>query len=112
MNGSGGDVRFAQTLTEALALAVEGIEAPDGGGDAEPPSGGEGSVRDQVAELLIEAEGHFAAAEAALRDGDLAEYQRQIALAQQAVEEAVRLAATADQGATEPSATPSASPSP
>ncbi len=115
VNGSGGEVRFAPGLQEALALAVEGIEPPDGeggGGGGEPPPGGEGTVPERIAELLVEAEGHFAAAEAALRDGDLSEYQEQIALAEQAVAEAVTLAGQADGETAEPSAAPSASPSP
>jgi uncharacterized membrane protein (UPF0182 family) len=115
VNGSGGDVRFAPGLQEARALAVEGIEPPDGGdgdGGGERPPGGEGTLPERIAELLVQAEGHFAAAEAALRDGDLAEYQVQIALAQQAVSEAVTLAGRADEQAAESSATPSASPSP
>jgi uncharacterized membrane protein (UPF0182 family) len=107
VNGSAGEVAFASTLPEALALAVEGIEPPDGGGGEEPPPGGEGTVQERIAELLVEAEGHFQAAEAALRDGDLATYQDQIALAEQAVAEAVALAGEVAEPVGEPVSSPS-----
>jgi uncharacterized membrane protein (UPF0182 family) len=108
VNGSGGDVAFASTLTDALALAVEGIEPPDGGGGEEP--GGDGSVPEQIRKLLLEAEGHFASAEEALREGDLARYQEQIALAEQAVAEAVALAGDSGGDVPAPEASASATP--
>jgi uncharacterized membrane protein (UPF0182 family) len=111
VNGSGGDVAFASNLTEALALAVEGIEPPDG--EEPPPDGDVVSVREQIAELLVVAEGHFVAAEQALRAGDLSRYQEQIRLAEAAVAEAVALAGAApeEEPPAEPSASATASPS-
>ncbi len=50
-----------------------------------------------MAELLAEAESHFEAAEAALLEGDLATYQREVELARAAIEEAVALTEAAQE---------------
>jgi len=111
---NGGTVGLGTTLPEALADAVSGITPPVGGGGG-GGGGGEapvGSVEQQIAALLARAEQHFTAADAALRSGDLATYQAEIAAASRAVDKASRLAS---QGATggsgsSPTATPAQSP--
>ena len=57
------------------------------GGASSPGSAGGGQAAAQQA--LAEASQAFAAADAALKSGDLAEYQRQLAIAQQKVQEAI-----------------------
>jgi uncharacterized membrane protein (UPF0182 family) len=84
-------IEIADTLDEALFnLFGAGIS-----GEIPPPSdGGEGPVVDvpeRITELLVEADAAFAAAEAALRDGDLATYEQKIEEAEAAVEEATSL---------------------
>ena len=72
-----------------------------------PTAGGGGTVDEQIQQLLTQAVDHFAAADAALRDGDLATYQSELELAQSLVERANELAAGS---AGDASPTPSASP--
>jgi uncharacterized membrane protein (UPF0182 family) len=107
---NGDAVGVGQDLAEALAAAVEGVE-PDGdqpGGDG----GGDGDVVPTVAELLAEASDRFAAADAALRAGDLATYQREIAAAQDLVAQALELSGVTPEGGGGGNASPSASPTP
>jgi hypothetical protein len=97
-------IEIADSLDEVLELLfgspVEGSDGGDtgDGGDTEdgsdttPP---EGTVQEQVQELLARAETAFAAAEAALEAGDLGEYQKQIDLAAGYVAEANRIIAEA-----------------
>jgi len=101
---NGSSVSVATSLSEAIE---EATGATTGGGEQPPPDGGTGTVDQQIQQLLTRAVGHFAAAEAALRDGDLATYQSELELAQSLVERANELAAGAS-----PSTSPSASPSP
>jgi uncharacterized membrane protein (UPF0182 family) len=103
VNGSGGDVALGDDLELALQDAVSG-QTPTPG---EQP-GGTGSVRQRVEDLLSQAADHFAAADQALRDGDLAAYQQETDLAQKAVQEAVDLLGVG--GAPGGTPTPSASP--
>jgi hypothetical protein len=104
---NGDAIGLGTTLQSALADAL-GDVVPPPDGEEPPPDGGEepppGTVDEQVQALLEEAAQHFALAEAALRDGDLARYQSEIALAQDAVEQAQALVGA---GATEPSPSPS-----
>jgi uncharacterized protein len=76
-------------LADALGDAVPTPTPPDGEGDGEPPP--TGTVDEQVQALLGEAASHFALADAALRNGNLATYQREVELAQAAIEEAQAL---------------------
>jgi uncharacterized protein len=78
-----------EALEDALGEAVPTPSPPDGGGDGEPPP--TGTVDEQVQALLAEAANHFARADEALRDGDLATYQNEVELAQAAIEEAQAL---------------------
>jgi uncharacterized membrane protein (UPF0182 family) len=105
-----GDAVFTGgTLDEALEGAVAGVEPDPGEGDGD----GDGEVDQTVAELLAEAAQRFEAADAALRDGDLATYEEEIQAAQDLVAQAIELsgAVPADDGAAA-SPTPSASPTP
>jgi uncharacterized membrane protein (UPF0182 family) len=126
VNGSDSEVSLGSTLDEALDAAIGADEEQEPGGPQEPgepqePTEPTGPVERQIERLLAEALRHFVAADDALREGDLATYQDEIALAQALVAEAEALAAgreTADAdadaqagGQAEPSASPSPSPS-
>ncbi|MGZ8630365.1 MAG: UPF0182 family membrane protein [Actinomycetota bacterium] len=102
---NGDTVGVGTTLTEALQTAV-GEEVDTGGG--EQPGG----VDRTVAELLAEAADHFAAAEEALRAGDLATYQQEIEAAQDLVAQALELSGEPPAGGAATSPSPSPSPSP
>ena len=79
--------------------------SPRAGGP--PPTG-------DVQKLLAEALQHFQAAQTALKNGDLATYQREIEAAQRLVQRAQQLAGKqgSGQGAHSPSPSPSPSPTP
>lgn len=112
VNGSGGEISIGNTLQEALAVAVEGIAPPDGGnGGGEPPP--VGPITEQIEALLVQALVHFEAADEALRTGNLATYQLELARAQDLIEEAEQLAARsagAEGAEASPSPAPTASP--
>jgi uncharacterized membrane protein (UPF0182 family) len=104
---NGGAVTLAPSLQEAIDQSFGGAS---GGGGGPPPTGG-----DQVSELLAQADQHFQAADVALRNGDLATYQREINLGVDLVEQAQQLAAEQEGGtggtpSPTPTPTPSASP--
>jgi hypothetical protein len=112
VNGSGGPVTIGNNLQDSLRAAVSG-QVPSGG----QGGGGTGTDQQRIARLLAEAQTHFANAEAALKAGNLALYQSEIAAAQAAVEQAAKLAAQeggqgTPAGSPTPSVTPTASPSP
>ena len=98
---NGSSVSVANSLSEA----IEDATGATTGGEQPPPDGGTGTVDQQVQQLLTQAVDHFAAAEAALRNGDLATYQSELEQAQSLVERANELAAG-------PPGEPSVSPSP
>jgi uncharacterized membrane protein (UPF0182 family) len=103
---NGDTVGFGPTLADALQSAVgDEVVPPDGGGE---PGGGDQTV----AELLAEAADHFAAAEEALRAGDLATYQQEIEAAQDLVAQALELSGQEPTGGTTASPSPATSPSP
>ena len=102
---NGTSVSVATSLSEALEEATGATT----GGEPQPPDGGGGTVDEQIQELLTQAVEHFAAADAALRDGDLATYQSELELAQSLVERANELAAGSS-GDGSPTPSPSASP--
>jgi hypothetical protein len=105
---NGGVVGVGENFETALTAAVEGIQPP--GGDGGPGTGEPGGQT--VADLLAEALEHFAAADAALTAGDLAEYQNELAQAQALVEQADQLARASGGGAgTETGGAPSPAPS-
>jgi uncharacterized membrane protein (UPF0182 family) len=105
---NGDVVGVGDTLDEALASSVEGQVPPEDGGGGGPGQG----VDATVAELLAEAADHFAAADAALREGDLATYQLEVEAAQALVAEALELSGATPPAGTGTSPSPSASPSP
>jgi uncharacterized membrane protein (UPF0182 family) len=99
VNGSA--VTLGGSLSEAIQGATGGVS-----GEEPPPDGGGGTVDQQVERLLAQAVQHFAAAEEALRAGDLATYQSEQEQAQALVEQANALLAGGSDG------TGGASPSP
>lgn len=90
---NGTNVAVANNLPEAIQDATGAVS----GGGPEPPGGGGGTVDQQVEELLAQAVQHFAAAEQALRAGNLATYQSEQEQAQALVEQANELLAGAPQ---------------
>jgi hypothetical protein len=95
------------TIGNSLDTAV----AASFGGQTQPPpptGGGPPPTGSQVNQLLAQALQHFAAAEAALKQGDLATYQKEILAGEQLVAQARALEA---QNTASPTPTPSASPS-
>ena len=116
VNGSGGAVHFASTLDEVLDAAV-GADGPEPSEPVDPnePGQPEEPVGGRIERLLTEALQHFAAADEALRDGDLATYEDELALAQELIEEAEAIAAGRRDVASvpvTPTPVPSVSPSP
>jgi hypothetical protein len=96
---NGSSVSVASSLAEAIEDATGAVS----GGGPEPPPDGGGTTDQQIRQLLTQAVDHFAAAQAALRNGDLATYQSELEQAQSLVERANELAA----GSSEPSPSPS-----
>lgn len=79
-------IEWADTLDGALRLVFEGeVGEVEPGDDVPPPSTGDGAVDD----LLRQAAEAFDRANAALREGDLSEYQRLIEDARRLVDEAL-----------------------
>lgn len=106
----GDEVGIASTLPSALANALgvdvdtgevkpgdPGSEPGEGDGDPEPS----GTIEDQIAAKLREAETAFNAAETAQKAGDTVEWAEQVEKAQEAIEEAVKLADRRDAEAAE-----------
>jgi len=85
---NGGKVGVGYDLQTAITDSLSGQVGPPGGGGG-PPGG---TVEQQIAALLQQAADHFAAAQTALKAGDLATYQIEVNAAQAAVDEASRLA--------------------
>lgn len=95
----GSTVRMATTLPEALSALFRDLPRSDGGGGEEPGV--------TVADLLQQALDHFQRAQEALRNGDLAEYERQHQLAQDAIERAGEIEGVEPEPEGEPSPQPS-----
>jgi hypothetical protein len=108
VNGSA--IGIGSSLRAALTDSLGEVVPPEGGG-GQPP---QGSVEEQIQVLLDQAAQHFAAADTALRAGDLAKYQTEIAAAQAATTQAQQLIATllGVQASGSPSPSVSVSPSP
>ena len=108
---NGSQIGLGATLTEALEDSVGAVEPPPAPPDGEePPQPPEGSVEEQIQALLDEAAQHFAAADTALRAGDLATYQTEIEAAQEATAQAQQLIAGLLGVDTATTASPSPSP--
>ncbi|HEX6419972.1 MAG TPA: UPF0182 family protein [Acidimicrobiales bacterium] len=95
-----GEVVFENTLSEALTVLFgeDAVtreqpeeEPPDGGVEGEPPDAPTGPAAEQASALLDEAMQLFEEAQAALRDGNLGEYQDKNAEAEDKVAEAIAL---------------------
>jgi hypothetical protein len=81
-NDVGIGTSFDCALADALGLATTSIgdctttiPPPDGGGGEQPPPSGGGTQQQRLTRLLNDAASDLAQAEAALRNGDLAQYQ-------------------------------------
>ena len=97
---NGGEIGIGSTLQAALDETLGGqvVPPPDGGGGGGGGGTGGGTTDERVRALLQEAVGHFEAADAALRAGDLATYQEEIGKAQVAIAQAAELSGTTGQG--------------
>ena len=106
----GDQVVMQPTLSEALAVvlgaAPPGEEPPGEEPPGEEPPGEEPPEETTVEELILQAQAAFAAADEALREGELATYQAQVDRAERL------LARVARELGLEPSETPSPSQSP
>jgi hypothetical protein len=105
---NGTEIGIGNTLREALSDSI-GVTVPPPDGEQPPP---EGTIEEQIQLLLDEAAQHFAAADLALRAGDLATYQVEIDAAELATAQAQALIAELLGLEPSPSPTPSPSPSP
>lgn len=106
---NGDTVGVDSTLRQALTDSFSGqVTPPDGGGG--PPTPG-GSVQEQIAALIKQAADHFAAADDALKAGNLALYQTEVNAARDAIARANQLASQSTNPTPSPSLSPSASPS-
>jgi hypothetical protein len=106
---NGGDVGLGSNLAQALNDSFGApVVPPEPGGGPTPG----GNVQRQIAQLLQQALNHFAAADAALKAGNLATYQAEVNAAQAAIRRAEQLASRSATGSPSPSPTPTASPSP
>jgi uncharacterized protein len=110
VNGSGGDVSIGNSLNDALEIATGGQIGEGGGSNGGNGQQG-GTTEQRIQDLLTRALQHFDEADAALRRGDLATYQQELARAQDLVQQAEQLAVSGG-GTTTPSPSPSASASP
>jgi uncharacterized membrane protein (UPF0182 family) len=100
---NGNAIGIGSTLSQALTDALgEEVTPPDG--EPQPPP--TGTVDEQVQAFLEEAAQHFALADAALRNGDLATYQTEVELAQAAIEQAQALIGGGAATSPSPSPTP------
>ena len=102
---NGTKIGIGSSLRAALTDSLGEVVPPDGG-EQPPPQGTE---EQQIQALLDQAAQHFVAADAALRAGDLATYQSEIAAAQDATTQAQEL--IAGLLGVQPSPSPSPSPS-
>lgn len=109
---NGGTVGIGDNLAAALAAALGG-EAPEPGPEPGPAPGG-GTVSQQIARLVQQALEHFAAADEALKAGDLATYQSEIDQARALIERANELASKqkGEQPSPSPTPTPTATATP
>jgi len=86
---NGENVEMADTLSDALA-ELFGAAAPEAGPGEPGPE--EPAPEGDLAELLAQAQAHFEAADAALRNGDLATYQAEIEQAAALIQQAAAAA--------------------
>jgi uncharacterized membrane protein (UPF0182 family) len=112
-----GNVSVANNLLDAVNVAVG--STGQGGGNGGNGNNPTGSAAQQIQALLQQALDHFSNANDALKAGDLATYQKELAAAQNLVDDANRIAASlasgSGTGSTPPtslSPSPSAPPSP
>lgn len=88
---TGGSVEMAENLTDALAEAFGAAETPTEPEPGEPTDGEPPPTATDVAGLLLEAQAHFDAAQAALEAGDLGTYQSETEAGEALVRQACEL---------------------
>jgi uncharacterized protein len=106
---NGTAIGIGASLREALNDSIGTVVPPPSGGGGGGQPGG--SIEQQIQATLDSATQHFAAADAALRAGDLARYQSEIAAAQDATAHAQQLIAQLLSAQTNASPSPSPGPS-
>jgi uncharacterized protein len=106
---NGTAIGIGASLREALNDSIGTVVPPPSGGGGGGQPGG--SIEQQIQATLDSATQHFAAADAALRAGDLARYQSEIAAAQDATAHAQQLIAQLLGAQTNASPSPSPGPS-
>jgi hypothetical protein len=105
--GFGDNVAWGQTLQDALDKVFKGesgVKVPDPNKQSNPPT------NQTVQQALTEAQDAFARADAALRSGNLATYQSELAKAKAAIDRAVR--ASSQTPPSTPPSTPTSTPTP
>ena len=108
-----GNVGFAPTLTGALSQVIPGLSPTSGGSSSGAGSGsgsGQGSASATVRGYLAQAEAEYGKAQAALKQGDLAAYAKDIAAMKSALDQAQQAAKAKPPASPKASASPSASP--
>lgn len=94
-------IEIADSLDQVLVKLFgeddgTGVDTGDGeGDDGSQPQPPQGTIQEQVEQLLADAQVAFEEADVALRQGDLAEYQRKVDEARTLIEEANRIIAEA-----------------
>jgi uncharacterized membrane protein (UPF0182 family) len=99
----GGNVSVATSLSDALEVSFG--QTPTGGGGGQPPPAGGQTAQQLIADALR----HFKNAQDALTQGNLAQYQAELAAAQRDIQQASQAISQGGGGTT---ASPSPSPSP
>ena len=108
-----GNVGFAPTLAEALSQVIPGLSPTSGGSSSGSGSGsgsGQGSASATVRGYLAQAESDYAQAQAALKQGSLTEYAKEIGAMKKALDQAQQAAKAKPAPSAKASASPSASP--
>ncbi|TCJ31223.1 UPF0182 family protein [Nocardioides jejuensis] len=103
---------IANTMSEAIAEVLRVDGAATSGGDKGKPGKGTGGLDDQVLTLLQQADREFGKAKAALKDGDLAAYQKHNDAAERLVNRALEASRATPSASATPTAVPSATTSP
>jgi uncharacterized membrane protein (UPF0182 family) len=106
-----GNVGFAPTLAEALSQVIPGLSPSSGGSSSGSGSGsgsGQGSASATVRGYLAQAESDYAQAQAALKQGSLTEYAKEIGAMKKALDQAQQAAKAKPSPSAKASASPSA----
>jgi hypothetical protein len=112
-----GNVGFGPTLADALSQVIPGLSPSSGGSSSSSGSGsssgpGAGSASATVRGHLAQAESDYAQAQAALKQGDLAGYAKDISAMKKALDQAQQAAKAKPSPSAKASPSPSAKASP